>query len=251
MHYSVSWSGGKDSTASIILAHLHNEPIDSIVFVEVMFDLAHDISGENPRHIDFIKNKAKPLFETWGYKVDIVHSDRDFLSVFNRVIERPRKHIEHKGLKYGFPPNGLCAVKRDCKIRALNTYYKALKGECIQYVGIAVDEPKRLASLHKTKNISLLEKYGLTESDAKQLCKDFGLLSPTYDLSKRGGCWFCPNAKLAEHRDIRNMYPNAWQQYVDLEHEDVAFSRWNTFSNMTLHDIEELLANEDMKGGFL
>ena len=27
MHYSLSWSGGKDSTASIILAHEHQEPV--------------------------------------------------------------------------------------------------------------------------------------------------------------------------------------------------------------------------------
>ena len=201
MHYSVSWSGGKDSTASIILAHLHNEPVDSIVFVEVMFDKENGISGENPQHIDFIKNKAIPVFESWGYRVDIVHSDRDFLSVFNRVIEKPRKHIEHKGMKYGFPPNGLCSVKRDCKLRAIKKYYESV-GECIQYVGIAVDEPRRLASLHKTNNISLLEKYGLTEADAMRLCEQYGLLSPTYKFSKRGGCWFCPNAKLAEHRDI-------------------------------------------------
>lgn len=244
MHYSVSWSGGKDSTASIILAHIHKEPVDSIVFAEVMFDFAHGISGENPQHIDFIKNKAKPLFETWGYQVDIVHSDRDFLSVFNRVIECPKKHPEHKGLKYGFPPNGLCSVKRDCKIRAIKSYYKTIEDECIQYVGIAIDEPKRLASLHRTKNISLLEKYNLTESDAIQLCKEYGLLSPMYEMSKRGGCWFCPNAKLAEHRDIRNRYPEAWKRYISLEHEEVAFDKWNTFSDKTLHDIESILSNE-------
>lgn len=32
------WSGGKDSTASIILAHIHHLPITEIVFCEVMFD---------------------------------------------------------------------------------------------------------------------------------------------------------------------------------------------------------------------
>jgi len=245
MHYSVGWSGGKDSTASIILAHIHNEPVDSIVFVEVMFDIANGISGENPQHIDFIKNKAIPLFESWGYKVDVVHSDRDFLSVFNRVIERPTKHLEHKGLKYGFPPNGLCSIKRDCKMRAIKSYYKNIAEEYIQYVGIAVDEPKHLARLHKTKNISLLEKNGLTESNAMQLCKECDLLSPTYKLSKRGGCWFCPNAKLTEHRDIRNRYPEVWKQYINLECEKVAFDKWNTFSDKTLHDIEQILSKEE------
>lgn len=36
MKYIASWSGGKDSTASIILAHEHNEPLDLIIFSEVM-----------------------------------------------------------------------------------------------------------------------------------------------------------------------------------------------------------------------
>lgn len=46
MRYIASWSGGKDSTASIILAHEHNEPLDLIIFSEVMFD--ENISGELP-----------------------------------------------------------------------------------------------------------------------------------------------------------------------------------------------------------
>lgn len=245
MYYSVSWSGGKDSTASIILAHIHGEPVDSIVFAEVMFDMANGISGENPQHIEFIKNKAIPKFESWGYKVDVIHSDRDFLSVFNRVIERPRKNMAHKGLKYGFPPNGLCSVKRDCKLRAIKSYYKNIHEENIQYIGIASDETKRLNSLHKTNNISLLEKYGVTESEAMQLCKEYDLLSPIYELSQRGGCWFCPNAKLSEHRDIKARWPDVWRQYVDLEDEKVAFAKWNTFSDVTLHDIDNILSKED------
>lgn len=42
------WSGGKDSTASIILAHIHHLPITEIVFCEVMFDKSRNISGEIP-----------------------------------------------------------------------------------------------------------------------------------------------------------------------------------------------------------
>lgn len=36
MRFMISWSGGKDSTASIILAHEHREPLDEIIFCEVM-----------------------------------------------------------------------------------------------------------------------------------------------------------------------------------------------------------------------
>lgn len=90
LKYICSWSGGKDSTASIILAHQNDEPLDVIIFSEVMFDLKGDISGENPDHIHFIRNIAKPLFESWGYQVVILRADRDYLDFFHRIIKKPR-----------------------------------------------------------------------------------------------------------------------------------------------------------------
>lgn len=243
MHYSLSWSGGKDSTASIILAHEHGEPIDSILFSEVMFDKQNGISGENPRHIEFVKNKAKPLFESWGYKVYILHAQKDFLDVFNRIIEKPTKRMEHKGKKYGFCVNGLCSVKRDCKLKPLYDFYKEIDDEITQYVGIGIDEPQRLESLRKQSGaISLLEKYGYTEQMAKELCVQYDLLSPSYELTKRNGCWFCPNAKLVEHKEIRKLMPGVWRRFIELENEDnVANYLWNPYTKETLHEREEVL----------
>lgn len=248
MKYIASWSGGKDSTASIILAHENNEPIDSIVFVEVMYDLKRNISGENPEHIKFIREIAKPLFETWGYPVHILRASRDFVGFFNRIINNPRKHIEHKGLKFGFPTYGVCGVKRDMKLKPMNDFYKDVKGDLIQYVGICADETKRLESLHKQSNkISLLEKYGYTEEMAKQKCIEYGLLSPCYKYSRRGGCWFCPNAKLAEHREIKRIYPEIWNEFVSLENEqNIANDKWNVFGK-TLHEIDEELFWEEQQ----
>lgn len=242
----MSWSGGKDSTASIILAHENNEPLDIIIFSEIMFDKKNGISGENPLHIDFIKNKAKPLFESWGYKVLIVRSEMDYLDSFYRVIKHPRKHMEHKGKYFGFPTSGRCGVKRDCKLRPINDFYKSLKDPYTQYVGICIDEPKRLESLHKNAGtISLLEKYGYTEQMAKEKCQEYGLLSPCYEFSKRNGCWFCSNSKLEEHRKIRELYPEAWDRFVKLEQEqNIAFNKWNIYGD-TLTKRNELLDNKD------
>lgn len=240
MHYSLSWSGGKDSTASIILAHEHNEPIDEIVFCEVMFDLKNEISGENPRHIKFVKEVARPVFESWGYKVVILRADRDYLDFFHRVIEKPKKHIEHKGKKFGFPTYGMCGVKRDLKMKPIELHYKEIQEQVTHYIGICADEIKRLESLHKNSNqISLLEKYNYTEEMAKRKCEEYGLLSPCYELSKRGGCWFCPNAKFKEHREIKRLYPGAWKKFVELENEDnIANCKYNPFGK-SLHEIDE------------
>ena len=206
-----------------------------------MYDRKRNISGENPEHINFIYNTAKPLFESWGYEVLILRADIDYLEYFNKIIERPRKHMEHKGMKRGFPISRQCGIKRDCKEKPMKQYLKSI-GECVQYVGIAIDEPVRLQSLHKNPlKISLLEKYGYTEAMAKELCEAYGLLSPTYALSSRGGCWFCPNAKLAEQKAISKLYPSAWKQFVKLEQTpNIAGDKWSIFKE-TLKQRDEYI----------
>lgn len=229
MKYICSWSGGKDSTATIILAHENNEPLDIIVFAEVMYD--KKVSGENPEHIDFVKNKAKELFESWGYKVVILRSNKTYMDLFNRVIKRPRKHMHHKGQKYGFALAHQCSVKRDLKLRPLADFYKTLEESYVEYLGIGIDEQKRLFSMHQdARKFSLLEKYNYTTDMAGLLCEKYGLLSPSYKYSKRGGCWFCPYAKLEEHQMIKKRYPKTWKRFVKLESiPNVANNRWNVF----------------------
>lgn len=82
----VSWSGGKDSTATIILCHENNIPIERILFSEVMFDKTQGVSGELPEHIDFVKNVAIPKFAEWGYETEILHDDRSYLDCFFTLV---------------------------------------------------------------------------------------------------------------------------------------------------------------------
>ena len=165
--YIASWSGGKDSTASIILAHEHNEPLDLIIFSEVMFD--ENISGELPEHIDFIKNKAIPVFESWGYEVKILHSDKTYMDCFHHRTVRGKS----KGMKKGFVMSGHCDVQRDCKLRPIKRFWSG-QTDFTQYIGIAIDEPVRMERIVNSGNkTSLLEKYGYTEQMAFDLCKKY------------------------------------------------------------------------------
>lgn len=196
MEYIASFSGGKDSTATIILAHEHNEPLDKIIFSEVMFD--KNISGELPEHIDFILNKCKPLFEGWGYEVKILHSEYTYMDCFNHITTRSRKP-ERNGKRNGFPMVGRCIINDRCKIKPIKDFIKTKDPKQItQYLGIAIDEPKRLERLkdEKTIRISLLEKYRYTEKMAYELCEKYNLLSPTYDFTPRGGMLVLPECKI-------------------------------------------------------
>ncbi len=88
MLYFQSWSGGKDSTASIILEHIHSLPPSKIIMSEVMFDKKRNISGELPEHIEWVHGTAVPLFRSWGYEVEILRADKDYLDLFFHTIEK-------------------------------------------------------------------------------------------------------------------------------------------------------------------
>ena len=81
-----SCSFGKDSIATILLALEHNEPLDRVVFSEVMFSHEQNISGEIPEHIDWIYNVAIPKLENMGIKVDVVRAKKDYKWFFSNAL---------------------------------------------------------------------------------------------------------------------------------------------------------------------
>ena len=194
--YAASCSFGKDSIATVLLAREHNEPLDEIVYCEVMFD--KDISGELPEHISFIKEKCIPLFASWGYKTEVLHAKANYMDCFNHIVTRS-KVPERNGKKQGFPMAGRCTINDRCKIKPIKDFFKEKDPENVtQYIGIAIDEPKRLERLKGKKpiRVSLMEKYGYTEKMAFELCEKYGLLSPIYDFAPRGGVLVLPKCKI-------------------------------------------------------
>ena len=231
-----SWSGGKDSTASIILCrHLEQQGvkdvhIDEIVFAEVMYDLKRGISAEAPDHIEFMRS-AIPIFESWGYPVRVLRADTDYLSLFMRKQVRPRLRPEHAGMCRGFPLKA-CWARRDLKVRVIEKFNKSLEPDAVSLVGICADEPRRLESMYRDPHRrSILAEQGITQAMAMQICEEHGLLSPIYRRlgNKRTGCWLCPFAKPAEQALVP---PEVWEEFCALEKlPNVASPRWQPFRN--------------------
>ena len=238
--FIASCSFGKDSLATILLAKEHGEPLDEAVYCEVMFD--KDISGEVPEHRDFIYDTAIPRLERMGVKIIVLRSEKTYMELFTGRVTRGPK----KGMVRSFPLCGKCAVQRDCKIRPIQRYQKNLPPGTVQYIGIAQDEQERLLRLESGRQVSLLAKYNFTEQDAWQLCEKAGLLSPVYAFTDRGGCWFCPNAKLPELRHHYDHHPDLWARMLELQaipgKATEKFNRTQKFS-----DINVLFRQEDGK----
>ena len=241
MRYLASCSFGKDSLAAILLAKKHGEPLDEAVYCEVMFDKT--ISGEVPEHRDFIYTKGIPALERMGIKVTVLRGKKTYVDLFTGRITRGPK----KGMLRSFPVCGKCYVQRDCKLRPILRYQKTLPPDTVQYIGIAKDEQERLLRL-EGRQVSLLEKYNCTEQDAKELCRQAGLLSPIYQFTNRGGCWFCPNAKRKELRHLYDHHPELWARMLELQ---AVPGKVSEKLNRTQHfsDIDAMFREEDQENG--
>ncbi len=236
--FIASCSFGKDSLATLLLAKEYGEPLDEAVYCEVMFD--RNVSGEVPEHRDFIYDKAIPALERMGVKIVVLRSGKTYMDLFTGRVTRGPK----KGMVRSFPICGRCAIQRDSKVRPIERYKKTLPPGTVQYIGIAKDEQDRLLRLDGARKISLLDKYNFTEQDAKKLCLRAGLLSPVYEFTDRGGCWFCPNAKTQELRHLYDRHPDLWARMLALQaipsKTTEKFNRTQKFS-----DIDALFRQED------
>jgi 3'-phosphoadenosine 5'-phosphosulfate sulfotransferase (PAPS reductase)/FAD synthetase len=241
------WSGGKDSTASIILAHENGIHIDKIIMSEVMFSHKDNISGEDTEHIEWVRNVAIPKITEWGYDVEILRDKKDYLSLFNAVITRS-KEPSRNGKLVGFPIGGRCFMNSRGKMRPIHQFKKAnCNKNTIEYVGIAIDEPERLDNM-RSRNvnaISLLEKYNYTEKMANDLCAENNLLSPIYarKVHRRQGCWFCPNRSIKQFAELYINEPEKWQLLVSLLKTDNLSSKGFKYGK-TVQEVEELIKAE-------
>lgn len=89
--------------------------------------------------------------------------------------------------------------------------------KCIQYIGIAANEPKRFGQLSESLK-SPLVMYGIDENECYVICKKIGLLAPNYLQSKRSGCWFCHAQPIEQLRLLRKNHPDLWNKLLEWDH---------------------------------
>lgn len=199
--WTISWSGGKDSTATVILCHEYGIPIKEIIYVRMMYD--DTLPATLPIMTEFV-DRTINTFESWGYQVRVVPSIKTAKQMINRVYRRSKKE-ERNGKYYGVTAfmRGMCtftSVKQQTIDKlALDEY---------QMIGYASDEEARLHRLTDSKQ-SIMATLGITEIAAFEICKKYNLLSPLYEMGMpRDGCWFCPNAGAKERKILRESRPD-------------------------------------------
>lgn len=207
MKHIVSFSGGKDSSAMLIRMIEEDWPIDDIVFINVM---ATSIFGaELPEMYEYIRKMERYIQR----KITIVPSAMSFDEGFHQKFKKGKR----AGTIYGYPLVVGAWCNDRLKRRAIERHYKQY-GEHCRYLGIATDEPDRLARLGSNCRAPLAE-WGMTEADCIEFLKKRNLLNPLYEKFKRLGCFFCPKQSLDSLRILRHDYPDLWEMMLqwDLE----------------------------------
>ena len=243
--HAVSLSGGKDSTAMLLLMIERDMPIDMV--------LSADTGMEFPEMYEHLAKLDEHLFRERGIHITTLRHPKGFeYLMFDEPKQKPRS-LENRA-KLGIPPygNGWPGIRvRWCtgqlKTHLITKEVNRLKGElgAIHYVGIAADEAWRC----KDERYPLVE-WGITEAQALQACYDRGFdFGGLYEIYHRASCWCCPFQRIDELRKLRKHHPELWGKLMELDRR--ALAQFGTGplgqfkQNWSVERLDERFAKED------
>lgn len=197
----VSFSGGKDSTAMLLMMIENNIHIDEIIFCDTTVEFF-----EMYKHIKKVEDYIK-------IPITILRAEKNYEYMMFEYVKKRGKNKGQKGYDWAGPLSRWCTryFKQDVMKRYLKQKYR--NEQIIQFIGIAIDETKRL---EKNKNFTNLRyplaEWGITEKMALEYCYrkgfDWGGL---YEKFSRVSCWCCPLQSLKELRILYKQFPELWE----------------------------------------
>lgn len=222
----VSFSGGKDSTAMLLMMIEQNMKIDEIIFL--------DTGVEFPQMYNHIKKVEMFI----NRPITILKSDKSFEYYMFDHIKSRGKNKGQKGYSWSDFRNRWCTsrLKKD----VIKKYLKKYKGyNIIEYHGIAYDEPKRIKD---TPNIKYpLYENKITEKEALQYCYSKGFnWNGLYEKFDRLSCWCCPLKSIKELKILYNDFPELWKKLKQWDNN--TYRRFR--SDYSVQELEERFKKE-------
>lgn len=202
MYVTLSFSGGKDSTAMLLHMIELGEHIDEVI--------SCDTGMEFPAMYEHIE-KVRAIVEGAGIKYTILRADRTFQDM---LINSPPTD-KRPFFGYGWPVMRIRWCTKFLKTELINNYTRKLKeqygDDIVSCVGLAFDEKTRRERQNNKSQRHPLAEWGWTEADALSYCKSMGYdWGGLYDIFKRVSCWCCPLQQIGELRKLWEHYPDLW-----------------------------------------
>jgi len=207
-YYVAAWSGGKDSTYMVDELLRRGDNLDEIVFCDTgyEFKIMYDYIERMEKYWNWKFPKLKITKLNWGKGK----------KVWEKWSNTPFTKGQYVGQMRGFPFHmGMSWCTRELKVNPMKKYLATLGDyEVIEYVGIAVDEPKRI---RETGERYPMVEWGITEKMATDILVDRGLHNPLYNHFHRTGCFHCPKQSLTSLYKLWKHYPKEWDKIVKMQ----------------------------------
>ena len=236
MKYIASVSFGKDSLAMLLGLLEKKEPLDEVIFYD---------TGMEFQAIYNIRDKVKVILEKKNIKYTELYPAHTMeYDMFKRPVKCRNGEFKHGYSWCG----GVCRWGTSMKIQTISKYIKQYNDVC-EYVGIAFDEPERLAKERNGTKVFPLTWWGMTEKDCLQYCYDKGFNwiedgIELYSILDRVSCWCCANKNLKELKNYYIYLPQYWEKLKELQSKTDRPFR----SNYSIFDLEERFKKVIKKG---
>ena len=217
-YHAVNLSGGKDSTALLLLMIEKGMPIDQV--------LTADTGMEFPEMYQHLARVDAYLYQQRGLHITTLRHPKGFeWLMFEEPKQKEASILRRKEAGLPLFGNGWPGVKvRWCtgqlKVHLVEKAIHEQKGarRALSYIGIAADEAKRC----KDKVYPLVD-WGITEADALKICYDHGFdFGGLYRISRRASCWCCPFQRIGELRKLRKHHPELWRRLLEMDRKALA-----------------------------
>lgn len=249
MEYVASLSYGKDSLAMLhVIRDVLAWPLDRIITVDTW--ATDTLLADWPDVVCFKAYADGEIRRRWGLKVEHLASTdkRGRKWTFERLFHQARKRGNRPGENIGWPMISHCWANSRLKMNAIRQM-EVMTAACQHYIGIAADEPKRIAHHAARPGILMpLVTAGWTEPMCREWCEREGLLSPTYSYAARSGCFFCAEQPLDQLRVLRDKHPDLWALMLRWDAESprpFKASHHAGHPGRTLREIEERFTLDD------
>ena len=218
LFHAVSLSGGKDSTAMLLLMVERGLPIHAV--------LTADTGMEFPEMYEHLQKLDDYLFAERGLHLTWLRHPKGFEWLMFEEKKQRSASIENRqwlGVSLygnGWPGPRVRWCTGQLKTHLIHKEINRLKGQyrAVSYVGIAADEPKRI----KSERYPLVD-WGITEKEALQICYDRGYdFGGLYQIYHRCSCWCCPLQGIGELRKLRQYHPELWERLREMDKRALA-----------------------------
>lgn len=221
----VSLSGGKDSTAMLLMLLEKGEKVHDIVFFDTGWEFPQ-MYEHLAKLEEFTGRKITRLTARLPIGIATEKSPFDWLFSESPAIKRGTSMVHKIGRGWPAATRRWCAgSKRD----AINAHFLALTHRqgielpLRQCIGFAADEQIRVEKRKErcgkwiSSRFPLVE-WGVTEADALEYCRKAGFnWNGLYDLFVRVSCFCCPFQRIGELRTLRSVFPDLWRKMLLME----------------------------------